>query len=553
MLNLVKKVLPKVVSLPIIRILYKTFCEWKKEKKHTEFEYTIFRNDDVSFDTNVEHFKKFCEVFHKAGYVQLHGINLYGRTNCRYIIDGVPAMYDTIAPTDTHNYDILKSVATDYIGDNKELIDYINKSPDHVALHGLYHSDYSLMSYEQQDRDIKEGLRLLHLLFPDKKIDTFIAPFNRTNECTYQVCKKYGLRVSAEEGEHLEDMIHNQYGKIKKGQLYRYHHHRFYPESTFFYYDLTIEKLENYLAQFKNRKPRICLLCDRPNWAHDHSAQELVRQLSDEFILDIRYVIDNPIIRARVYDAILIFFWGEDSYKKYHFPKKKVIKQVSSHRWQDNPLYGPCTPRQFYKRYLKDSATIICPSKILYSLLRSFCKNLFLCGKGYSPLKFYYKGERKGEMSICMAGNIEDPVKGVKEILIPAADGYKLDMKHDMKHEALCDFYNVHDIYVVSSLHEADPLPLLESMACGCFPVASAIGIAPELIRHKENGYIVSERSVEAFREAFQWCNENLDYIREQGKKNAEEIYHIRRWSVMAENYRLMFREHLQNISSRSQ
>ena len=444
---------------------------------------------------------------------------------------------------DVYNYEIIKKLSTDYIGNNSELIKYINESPDHVALHGLYHSDYSSMSYEEQDNDIKEGLRLLHLLFPDKKIDTFVAPFNKVNVWTYEVCKKYGLRVSAEEGEHLEEMVHYERGNIRKGQLYRYHHHRFYPESKFSYYDLSIEKLCKFIEGSKNKKYKICLLCDRPDWAHDHTAQELKRQLSDEFIIDIKYVIDNPQIKSIYYDAILVFFWGEEIYKKYHFPKKKVIKQVSSHRWQDDPRYGPYMPNQFCQKYLKDCSVVICPSQILYNLLTPFCKNLFLCGKGYSPLKFYYSTERSGDMSICMVGNLRDPVKGVNDILIPASEGYKLDMVSELKHTELCDFYNKHDLYVVSSKHEADPLPLIESMACGCFPVATAIGIAPELIRHKENGYIVQERSIEAFVEAFRWCNENLDYVRKQGKENAKEIYEKRRWSVMEENYRKVFRK----------
>ena len=752
--------------------LIKLFSK-KNNCKPKQFESIIFRNDDVSFDSNVEHFREFCSVFHKYGYTQLHAINLYGRTNCKYTIDGIPAMYDSIHPNDIYDYEICKSVSTDFIGNNQELIEYLNSIPDKIGLHGLYHSDYSTMTYEQQEEDIKEGLRLLHELFPNKKIDTFIAPFNHTNEDTYKVCEKFGLRVSELEGDHLEDMIANKRGPLEDGQLYRYHHHRFYPESTFKYYDLSIAILDNFLREnsytidkktkrvlpsltmladyvdyydaqqwykyayreFKNRKhayyayeyikkhiqkeasilevacgasgmlfelnslgytnlsgfdyderainvakciaedinasinlyvndatnptynkfydvivwtngmyhldnyslddfmygfcrmlndggyfifdmvngsfnnvpsnefltqdwnkniqerrpseyklrltkdevskiakrhnarvvksisiqdtiprdvyiiqynrPKICLLCDRPNWAHHNSAIEIKKQLSDEFNFDIKYVVDEPAIRKNMYDAILVFFWGETIYQRYRLPKRKIIKQVSSHRWEYDAAYGPCLPGDFAKKYLSDAATVICPSKILYNVLVKYHPHVFLCGKGYAPEILYYKEKRHGEMTLCMVGNLKDPVKGVEDILKPAAKGYKLDVANDIRHEDLVDFYNAHDIYVVSSRHEADPLPLIESMACGCFPVSSAIGIAPELIRHKENGYIVSERSVEAFQEAFAWCNENIEYIRKQAKKNAEETYKKRRWEVMASYYRDMFRDHL--------
>ena len=246
MKNLIKKILKRILPLRMRDVLVKVYNKVFKAPE-PEFPCTIFRNDDVSYDTNLEHFKHFCQVFHKHGYIQMHGIVIYGKCNDTYVIDGIPCMYDTIKPLDIYDYDSCKKVSTDFIGDNKELIEYLNSIPDEIALHGLIHSNYSAMSYEKQEHDIKEGLGLLHELFPNKNITTFIAPFNLTNDYTYEICKKYGLRVSALEGEHLEDMIHNHRGKIEFGQLYRYHHHRFYPESTFKYYDLSIEKLDAYL------------------------------------------------------------------------------------------------------------------------------------------------------------------------------------------------------------------------------------------------------------------------------------------------------------------
>ena len=733
------------------------------------FKKPVFRNDDVSVDSNLQYFKKFCEVFHTYGFTQLHAVNLYGYTNCNFITNGVPSPYDGYANLGSlDNATIRKLSAGKFIGDNKELVKYLNDIPDKIALHGLYHTDYSKMTYAQQKKDIQKGLDLLNALFPLKKIDTFVAPFNRTNDDTYRVCRELGLKVSALEGEHLEDMIeHRRYG-IKNGEIYRYHHHRFYPESKFRCYNLSIERLNKFLGhkkvwkrhlpdqtifteiihehhlsewfvqaftQFTKRLytylpykwildhitkkntilvagcgagdmlyhlyehgykylfgydfdnnvihaaqeiadridapinffitsghhpnlqktfdviiagnrichvsdygaenfikahipylkrngflifdtidaafnqqdnnndgildqdsplsqnktgeypykyslddikelaekyhfdviyheylgpsaphhfyilkrkklPKICLLCDKPNWAHDHSAQEIRKQLSDNFIFDIKYVVDKPKLNPKHYDLLHVFFWGEDYYKKFGWPKAKILKQVSSHRWQDNPKWGPCSPAEFQIKYLSDAEYVNCPSQILYNLLKNVCPNLFFVGKGYSPDKFYYKNLRKGEMTICFAGNIKDPVKGIDEILIPAAkDKYILNLASSFNHTELLNFYNAHDIYVVSSRNEADPLPLIESMACGCFPVANQVGIAPELIRHKENGYLVTERTVAAYQEAFAWCHEHLDYIRSQQEKIAQEIYDSRRWEIMAGGYKNMYQK----------
>lgn len=60
-------------------------------------------------------------------------------------------------------------------------------------------------------------------------------------------------------------------------------------------------------------------------------------------------------------------------------------------------------------------------------------KNVFLCGEGYSVEQFRFEQTRGGDISICMARNIDDPVKGVKDILIPACEGYKLDIVKNLK------------------------------------------------------------------------------------------------------------------------
>jgi len=220
---------------------------------------TVFRNDDVSFDTDIERFRVFCNIFHKNGYKQLHGITLYGNTNCIYIDNqGNPLVYDNEDDISKLSYERIMQLSQDiFIGNNQELVDYINSIPDDIALHGLYHSDYSKMSYEQQDKDIEAGLNLLKELFPEKKVTTFIAPFNRINQNTRKICKKYNLKISANEGKHLEELVSNgNYGVTKK-ELYRYHHHRFYPESAFSYYKLSIEKLDDFLNHNKHILPTV--------------------------------------------------------------------------------------------------------------------------------------------------------------------------------------------------------------------------------------------------------------------------------------------------------
>jgi len=133
------------------------------------------------------------------------------------------------------------------IEDRSDLVQWLSQIPDELALHGLYHTDYSTMSARDQDQDMAEGLALMKRLFPKKRIRYFIAPFNRTNAATCEVAARHGLAVLAAEGIHLEEQLDRL--EVRPRTWYRYHHHRFYPESRVTYYDLSMEKLDAALAR----------------------------------------------------------------------------------------------------------------------------------------------------------------------------------------------------------------------------------------------------------------------------------------------------------------
>jgi hypothetical protein len=202
-----------------------------------------FRNDDVSWDTSLEEFKIFCGVFHKYGLTQVHGITLNGYTNTLNKRGDTPVEFegnDSLANLD--NQVIRKLSDRNSFEERVDLIDYLNSIPDGIALHGLYHADYSKMTNDEQEDEIMRGLEILRRLFPQKKITYFIPPFNRTNEFTYKVCSELKLKVLTTAGVHLESELDNLV--MRRNTWYRYHHHRFYPESVFSYYDLSIEKLD---------------------------------------------------------------------------------------------------------------------------------------------------------------------------------------------------------------------------------------------------------------------------------------------------------------------
>ncbi len=293
----------------------------------------------------------------------------------------------------------------------------------------------------------------------------------------------------------------------------------------------------------KRKRPKVLMLIDRPDWAFDISAKEIKRYLKSKYIFDLRYAVKNPIVCPRYYDLLYVFFWVETYYKRWNFDKESIIKEVASHRWQDNPMFGPCTPEEFVRRYLKDAACVSTLSLRLFNMIKPYHKRVFHTPNGYNPDLFFNYRKRQGDLVIGWAGNINDDVKGYYDIIIPACQNRCIlkTASGKIPHAEMPGFYNSIDVLAVSSKHEAEPLTLIESMACGCFPVCADVGIVPELIEHKKNGYIVSERSPQAFSEAFDWCRQNLEFIREAGEENAKILPRKRSWPQVISTFDNLF------------
>jgi hypothetical protein len=202
-----------------------------------------FRNDDVSWETPLDQFSKFCHVFRKFRLRQVHGITIYGSTRTVLLRGGTPVQYEGVEDiAKVPNSKIRELALNECFEQRTDIIGFLSNSIDEIALHGLFHTDYSMMDDDEQRKEIGEGLRILGRIFPRKEICYFIAPFNKTGEHTAAICGEFGLDLLAGTGVHLEEQLHRL--RIVPDTWYRYHHHRFYRESTFTYYKLSVQSLE---------------------------------------------------------------------------------------------------------------------------------------------------------------------------------------------------------------------------------------------------------------------------------------------------------------------
>lgn len=299
-----------------------------------------------------------------------------------------------------------------------------------------------------------------------------------------------------------------------------------------------------------SRKPRILLLVDYQGWAFDNSARSIVKNLSGDFQFEIRYVKDNP--RPKLdpsrYDLVHVFFWGEKYHTKYNFSSSRIIKEISSHRYEDDERFGPCTAPEMAERFLGDAETVCVTSQRLSSIFSPIRKRCYWTPNGVDTTIFSRVSERFGELVFGWAGNAQDPVKGLHDILLPACGG-EVDLQlapGNVAREKMNDFYNGLDVFLVGSKHEGEPLTLLEAMAAGCFPICSDVGIAREVIEDGVNGIVVASRTAEAFRTAIDWCRNHPEIVRKLGKINAGRMIESRGWDKAIPYFERLYRETLE-------
>lgn len=288
-------------------------------------------------------------------------------------------------------------------------------------------------------------------------------------------------------------------------------------------------------------RPRIHLLVDRPGWAFDITARAIVRYLSDEFAFKTDYIVAGNIARTG-YDLSMVFYWAQAT----KIPPYRAMKQISSHRWADLAR-GNLTAEQAAAKYLQDAFTFIVPSQRLFDTFTPYV-DVSLAPKGYDPDLFAQMRDRDGDLVIGWAGKATDPSKGLGDVLRPGIPDLRV-AGGELQEVKMPAFYNGLDVICVASMAEGDPRPLIEGMACGCFPVCVDVGIVPELVRHEDNGLIV-ERSIGAFQRAVSWCRKHIEHVREAGRRNATAMASTRTWAHVMPAWRNAFRRALAKVET---
>ena len=296
-------------------------------------------------------------------------------------------------------------------------------------------------------------------------------------------------------------------------------------------------------------RPRILVIADRPGWAFDTEARAVQRRLTDRFDIRVTYSAYRPRLDRWSFDLVYVFGFDEFSHVKYVRDPRRVIKELAHLPPPEENELGTTDLAKMVELVAWDAATITVYSRKLQKELAPYREALLVPqGVDTDVMKDYDR--RRGPLKLGWVGSRDMARKGLTDILIPAARGFDLRLATGgLSLAELVNFYNDIDVICISSSVEGGPLPLLEGMATGCFPVTTDVGIVPELVRDGDNGVVV-ERTVAAFRCAFQWCAEHLDQVRAAGRRNHELIARTRSWDATAPAWAAVFNHALSGLSA---
>lgn len=82
----------------------------------------------------------------------------------------------------------------------------------------------------------------------------------------------------------------------------------------------------------------------------------------------------------------------------------------------------------------------------------------------------------------------------------------------------IINYYNIGDVFLLTSYWEGMSFSLLEAMACGLVPIVTNVGGNLEIVENEKNGFIIEPGAPDTLREKMEWCIENKNKLSEYSK-----------------------------------
>ncbi|WP_242355951.1 glycosyltransferase [Hungatella effluvii] len=334
-------------------------------------------------------------------------------------------------------------------------------------------------------------------------------------------------------------------------------------------------------------KKKIALVVDRPHWALDHIADQVIKMLNTTYEFKRIYLsqFDN------LADILLL----ASECQLIHFLWRPIVSTYFADYTQNKISALGMTSDDFSKKYIDNTVISvgIYDHLLLEGKNREITQNLFSneCSivdsytVSTSKIKKIYDADptiimkpaaiipdgvdltafrpknlerfenpQSRKYNIGWVGNSKWEVmdlKGINTIIRPAikilrTQGYNVELvtsdQQDMPipFENMPDYYAMIDIYVCASLHEGTPNPVLEAMACGVPVVSTDVGLVSELFGNQQSNYILKERSVKCLVETLKLLLDKPERLSILSKENLNSILSWD-WEIMTDNFSSYF------------
>ncbi len=324
-------------------------------------------------------------------------------------------------------------------------------------------------------------------------------------------------------------------------------------------------------------KPKICLVCDVPNWAFDIIARKLKESLSDKYDIKIDYF-DIYKTSDEFYD----FLEKNKEYDLIHFFWRKSLLLFESEVFKSKVIATGNDVENYIKQIRRKISTGVYDFLFLdkegieryKNVFNSYVQNYYVSSKRlfkeyekideynkpvsvvhdicdgtkFSPNKLERFDDLERDLVIGWVGNGARnlngiDLKGFHTIIEPAikelkAEGYKIKEHYADRNvvwrtpEEMPTYYNEIDLCLCTSIHEGTPLPILEAMYSGVPVITTDVGIVREALGKKQQKFIIGDRCNglndnlirEVLKEKIVELVEDRSILRELSKENLESI-----------------------------